>query len=131
MIPGVLDVTGYSGEGCGIVVRSDSWRIGIINDLPRLRREETKQMHCHLGTDEAFVLLNGRAWLYVGGKGVFSDDIKLFEVKPNRIYNIKMGVWHAVIAQSDTVLVIVENESTSKDNTLYHGVETEMLPLID
>ena len=130
MIPGIVDVVSYSGEGCGVVVRSDSWRIGIINDLPRLRREETKQMHCHLETDEAFVLLNGRAWLYVGGKGDFSDDIKPVEVKSGKIYNIKKGVWHAVIAQPDTVLVIVENESTSKKNTLYHDVETEMLPLL-
>ena len=130
MIPDILDVTCYTQEGCGVVVRSDSWRIGIINDLSRLRREKTKEMHRHLETDEAFVLLNDAAWLYIGGEDKIPHNIFLVPLEPNRIYNVKKGIWHAVITQPDTVLLIVENASTSKENTQYHYVETDWLPLI-
>lgn len=36
------------------------------------------------------------------------------------IYNVKKGVYHALLMEKDAKVLIVENHNTSRDNTEYY-----------
>lgn len=54
--------------------------------------------------------------------GVSSDDGK------KKLYNVKKGVWHNLIATPNTILLIVENSSTSSTDSDYYPVTADLLP---
>jgi mannose-6-phosphate isomerase-like protein (cupin superfamily) len=67
-------------------------------------------------TDEVFVLLEGSAYLTIG------LEMTRVDLEPNKIYNVKKGVWHSHIMSPDAKVLIVENSNTSAANS-------EKLPL--
>ncbi len=63
----------------------------------------------HLETDEAFVLLEGKALL-------IEDDTE-YEMEKCKVYNIKKGIWHHIVVSPDATVLVIENSNTSPDNT--------------
>ena len=79
-----------------------------------LMRSGTNYLERHLLTDEVFVLLSGEARLVIG------CDLSKTEMRIGNIYNVKKGVYHALLMEKDAKVLIVENHNTSRDNTEYY-----------
>jgi ureidoglycolate hydrolase len=111
------------------LVYYEGWRVAILNDADKFRREHTTYMERHDQTDEVFVLLAGTASLYIGDGGDDSPGhITLLPMEPKKIYNVKKGVWHCHVSTPDAAILIVENADTAKTNSHYIAVTPDMLP---
>lgn len=106
----------------------EGWRVAILNDAPKFRRETMPYMERHNETDEVFVLLGGACTLYIGDGREDIGTISTVQMEPKKIYNIKKGVWHNLTARPGTSVLIVENANTSKQNSEYYPVTADLLP---
>jgi len=125
----LVEISEHTGEDYKPLVDCNGWRVALLNDAPRFRRETTPYLERHNETDEVFVLLAGTCTLYIGdgaenGIGIVS----LLPMEKKKLYNVKKGVWHNLTATSGTTLLIVENTNTSKENSDYYPVTADMLP---
>jgi len=83
----------------------------------------------HNETDEVFVLMEGQCTLYIGdGKDATPGNISTLEMEKGRMYNIKKGVWHNLTGNEEMKLLIVENSTTSKQNSDFYPITADMLP---
>lgn len=127
----LLEVKSYDGEGYQPLIHTPGWRAALLNDCPeKYRRQTISYFERHMRTDEAFVLLSGGCTLLIGdGTGAHPGAIAAVEMEPKKIYNVRKGVWHNLLATPDMTLFIVENEDTSRQNTEYfRDVTPDMLP---
>ena len=69
----------------------------------------------HLKTDEVFVLLSGKATLYVHDDAV--DRTESTEMQPLKVYNVPRNTWHHIVVSEDASVLVVENRGTAKENT--------------
>ena len=115
----LLEVKSYDGEGYQPLIHTPGWRAALLNDCAeKYRRQTLSYFERHMQTDEAFVLLSGGCTLLIGdGTGSQPGTITAVEMQPKKIYNVRRGVWHNLLATPDMTLFIVENEETSKQNT--------------
>ncbi len=84
-------------------------------------------MQKHDETDEVFVLLNGSCTLFLGGDEEKPGEIIGVDMEPHKLYNIKKGVWHNHIMDEDGEVLIVENRTTSDDNSPIIQLNEEQL----
>lgn len=98
-------------EGYAAVHSFESWRVAYLTYAECF--DNITQLERHNKTDEIFVLLEGSAVLFIG------EDAKQVEMEKNKMYNVKKGVWHNVKVSKDALLMIVENDDTSADNSEY------------
>lgn len=108
----------HEGEGLGAFVDSGGFLVSILNPLPRLCPEETVSMQKHTRTDECFILLRGRAMLYLAGGESAPSEIEAVVLEPGRIYNVLRDVWHAPVMSEDASILLVENRDTDETNSL-------------
>ena len=97
----------FSGEDFKVMLQFEGWKIGFLRYSDRF--SEFKQVERHLRTDEAFILLDGKAVLYT--------ENERCEMKKCTLYNIPKGVWHHIVVSRDATVMVVENADTSADNT--------------
>lgn len=67
----------------------------------------------HLESDEVFVLLKGKATLYIG------KDREPVEMELCKIYNVTAGTWHSIECDEEASVLIAENSDTVKENSEY------------
>jgi hypothetical protein len=77
-----------------------------------------------------FVLLKGRCALIIAGGQDQPDAFSTIAMEPQKCYNIRKGVWHNLILEDDGVVLIVENEDTSRENSAYYTLTGEDKALI-
>ena len=106
-----LDILEYSGDGYKRAVEYGSWTVAFLRYCPEF--EKNTYMEAHLLTDEVFVLLKGRATLYIG------TGREPVEMEPGRLYNVQAGVFHSIEVSRDAEVLICENRNTCRDNTDY------------
>ncbi len=111
LIPSGLEIKEYNGEGYNRTHIYDAWRVAFLNYADHFDR--ITYLERHMLTDEVFVLLCGRAELLIGEKG------EPVEMEPNKLYNIKKGVWHNIRVSRDAKVLIVENSETGRENSEY------------
>ena len=104
-----LEIFSYEGEGYQRTMHFESWRVAIANFGPHFDAERYRYLERHLLTDEAFVLLDGSAVLH-------TDDQSL-ELELFKVYNVPRETWHHIVVSRDAKVLVVENRSTSKENT--------------
>ncbi len=103
----------YEEVGYQKLFSFNSWRIAILNYIEELEPQNIEYLECHKLTDEAFILLEGEAVIFI-----FEDDkIVPYKLNKNEVCNIKAGVYHTHILSEDCKLLIVEEESTSYENS--------------
>lgn len=61
----LISIAAYSGKGIGAMVHCGDFLVSILNHIPRLCPEQTVNMQKHTLTDECFVLLSGKAMIYL------------------------------------------------------------------
>jgi len=114
---GYLEIKEYVGEGYRPCVDYGAWRVAILRYITDLEAANIDTMERHNETDEVFVLLSGRCILYIAeGDGII-ETIHAVDMVPEKIYNIKRGVYHSHTLSRDAVVLIVENRDTGPTNS--------------
>lgn len=101
---GIFD---FHGEDFKSVVEFEGWEIGLLRHSKRFSSYNIEERH--LKTDEAFVLLEGKATLY--------EEAKSYEMEKCKVYNVKKGLWHHIVVSEDATVLVVKNSNTSMKNT--------------
>ena len=112
-----LEIYSHSGSGYEPTMNYESWRVAIANYCDKFDREKYERIEKHLLTDEVFVLLCGKASLVIG------KELEETELEMGKIYNVKAGVYHNVLLEKDSKVLIVENHNTGIDNTEYYDIK--------
>lgn len=108
-----IEITEHNGEGYLPLVRFGSWRVAVANYAEHFDRALYRYYERHMLTDEVFVLLKGEAELVAG------RDAEPVSLQAGKLYNVKQGVWHALLLSRDASVLIVEERETSRENTEY------------
>ena len=111
MINDGIEILEHNGEGFSKIVCFGAWRVAFLRCEERLAH--LKKLERHMETDEVFVLLEGKATLYIG------LEKEPFEMEPFKMYNVKQAVWHAIVVSEDAKVLIVENQDTTEENSEY------------
>lgn len=112
-LPEGLEVFEYTGAGYERTMHYGEWRVAFLNWAEKFDAASDFPPERHMLTDEVFVLLAGSATLEIGASG---EKVSL---QPQRLYNVRAGVWHRVRVSRDACLLIVENHSTGAENSEY------------
>ncbi len=112
-----VEIFEYNGRDYQPTMHFQSWRVAFLNYGDDEEEKKFHRLERHLLTDEVFVLLQGEATLVIG------RDCKKLKMDKNKIYNIKAGVWHAIFMSEDAKVLIVEEHSTSTENSEYVEVK--------
>ncbi len=106
----MIDILEYSGDDFKAVVQYEGWKIGLLRYSDRFSAFDALERHKL--TDEAFVLLDGEATLYIKG-----DAVEEYTMEKNKVYNVHKNVWHHIVVSEDATVLVVENSDTTKENT--------------
>lgn len=112
-----IEVVHYDKEGYQPLIDYESWRVAILNYCDELLIDQIEKMQKHNDTDEVFILLEGECTLFTGGKGDSLEEIDAIFMEPQKIYNVKKGVWHTHTLNQRGKVLIVENRNTSDENS--------------
>lgn len=113
----LLEIREYTGDGYQPIIDYGAWRVAILRYHPELLPDAIHTMQRHDETDEVFVLLAGRCILFIGEGGAAVDTIHAVDMQPLKAYNVKKAAWHAHTLSPDAMVLIVENQDTSKANS--------------
>ena len=102
-----MEVFEHTGNGWKSLFDFEGWRIGMIRYDERFSKR--KEDERHLLTDEAFILLKGNAVIY-------EEDVS-YVMKPYKVYNVKKGLWHHIVLSKEAEVLVVENSSTTRENS--------------
>lgn len=113
-----VQIREYSGPGYQPVVTYATWRVAIMHNADAIEPERLQQVERHLETDEVFVLLGGKCVLIIGmGEGTSVGQLEALPMEPQKVYNIRRGVWHTTIMSGDASVLIIENADTAAVNS--------------
>ncbi len=110
-----IEIKEYTEEGYKPVIDFESWRVAVLNYCDELLPEEITNIQKHDESDEAFILLSGKCILFIYDE--HSDKILGYDMVPKKIYNIKKSTYHTHTLTKDAMVLIVENQNTSDDNS--------------
>jgi ureidoglycolate hydrolase len=113
----LLEVRQHNEPGYLPMVDFEGWRVAVLNFAENLRMENITSMQRHNETDEVFVLLKGRAILFVGQGDEQVTRIHAQPLESYKIYNVKRAVWHHHTLNEDAMVLVVENRDTTYDNS--------------
>ncbi len=108
----MIDILEFRGQDFKAVLDFEGWRIGLLRCSDRF--SALKCFERHRLTDEAFVLLEGSAVIYLRND---NGTIEEYPMMKTKVYNIHKNVWHHITVSENATVLVVENSNTSKDNT--------------
>ncbi|MDF2927431.1 MAG: hypothetical protein K0R57_6345 [Paenibacillaceae bacterium] len=112
-----VEILSYRGEGYQPLVSFNNWRVAVIRYMNRLDHSRFSRLERHLLTDEVFILLSGAATLVIG------MQLQSVPMEPERVYNVRKGVWHGICLSGDACVAVMENDNTGAANTEYITLE--------
>lgn len=130
MDPTLIEIRDYNGEGYRPLIDYASWRVAIMRHCDPHLPEKIERVERHVETDEVFVLLAGRATLFVGDGDPAAHRLLAQEMEPLKLYNVKRNIWHTILFSRDASVLIVENRDTGKQNTQFAPLTPEQRELI-
>lgn len=122
----MIEKLNFTGENYKPVLITDKWQVAYLNTCPEYELESIKKMDVHHNTDEAFVLLEGRAVLIAAE--IVSNDIvfELVDMEHGVTYNIPRGRWHNIVLLKNTRVYLIEDANTHLgDFEFYHLTEEQ------
>lgn len=108
----------FEGIGYQKLFHSRNWRVAMLNFIDELKMDRIGYVECHRETDEAFVLLQGRASLFFAEEN--AGRIERFVCLPlesGKVYKVPAGVYHSHTLSEDAKLLVVEEEDTGYHNS--------------
>jgi ureidoglycolate hydrolase len=121
----LMEVKEFTGIGYSPVVDYGQWRVAVLNFIDEIILERLNTLERHNETDEVFVLLKGKVFLFLGEGNDRAEKIHVTEMQPCKIYNIKKSVWHGCTMSEDASILIIENKNTDKSNTSFYTLSEE------
>ena len=118
-----LNILEFTGEGYKPLVDFDSWRVAFRRFIDEIIPENIQRLERHVETDEVFVLLEGKAILFIGEGEDKIEALLDVEMKPSKLYNVRKNAWHCCVLSRDATILLVENKDTGKQNTDYLTLE--------
>ncbi len=115
----LLEIRPYTGEAYQPLIEFGTWRVAFLRYIDELIPWNITRVERHLETDEVFVLLDGRAVLFLGGGEERVEDLVPVVMEPGRLYNVKCNAWHTIVLSHDATILLVENRDTGEANTEY------------
>ena len=112
-----IEKSQYTGEGLIRVFENDKWMVGIKNWKPANDISGINCLERHNKTDELFVLLAGKCTLLFANEADGELVIEAEKMEPMKVYNIPSTFWHNTVTEKDTKTILVEDSSTSSDNS--------------
>lgn len=107
----------FSGEGMQRVYENEKWTIGIKNWKPANDVTGIDCLERHNLTDEFFVLLEGHCTLIYANETAEGLKFSAVKMEKDKVYNIPATLWHNTITQKDTKMILMEDVSTSMENS--------------
>jgi mannose-6-phosphate isomerase-like protein (cupin superfamily) len=111
------EVQRYEGSGYKPLISFGAWRVAILRFLDELKPERISSMERHLSTDEVFILIQGKALLFIGGNNFKVDEIHPVEIHIGEVCDVKKATWHTLVLSEDAQIIIVENDDTNVENS--------------
>lgn len=99
-LPG-MDVYSFAGEDFGRMFAGSGWQASFLNCGPKFGHRRPPERH--MKSDELFALLQGEATLFIGEEG------REVRMEKGRIYNVRSGTWHQIVAEKDSRVLVIEN----------------------
>ena len=120
-----VEVAAWDRPGYKPLIRSaGDWMAALMNGTPDSWRVPDK-VEAHPRTAELFVLVAGRAMLITAGNGETPGAIQQVAMRPNVLYNVKAGTWHASPMSPDATFVIIEKTGTDEGGSVYAPLSAE------
>ena len=107
----------FNGEGMTRVFENEKWMVGIKNWKPANDITNTNCLERHNKTDELFILIAGKCVLLYANEVDGELVIEAETMEPMKVYNIPATLWHNTVTNKDTKLILVEDSSTSMENS--------------
>ncbi len=115
----LIEIREFHGKGYQPLIDFGEWRVAQLRYLDEIQPDRIDSMERHSETDEVFVLLRGRGVLIVGGRASRVGVIHPQVLQPEKIYNVKRGVWHTILLSREACVLLVENRDTGRHNSEY------------
>lgn len=113
-----ISITTSEKAGYSPVWDYESWRVAMTLDTPEMHRDRITTIAKHLETDEAFILLEGNANLYIGDGGDEVGKLTKYQMEPGKLYVVHPSTWHVTETLAGCRILIVENRNTGDANTI-------------
>lgn len=107
----------FNAEGMNRVYENKKWMVGIKNWKPANDITGIDCLERHNLTDELFILLEGECHLLFANETENGLDIQSIKMERSKVYNIPAALWHNTVTCKDTKMILVEDSSTSMDNS--------------
>ena len=115
----------YTEENYNPVLMTEKWQVAYLNSCPEYELKAINKVDVHENTDEAFILLEGRAVLIAAEVSIAKTEFDLLDMVPGTTYNIPSGVWHNIVLLEKTRVLIVENAYTHLYDFQFHYFSVE------
>lgn len=107
----------YEGEGLLRIYENEQWTVGIKNWKPSSGLDGMNNLERHNETHELFVLLAGKCTLVYANEVHGNLDMQAISMQPFQVYDIPPSLWHNAVMDTDTKMVLIEDSSTSMENS--------------
>ena len=120
----------FGGEGMQRVFENEKWTVGIKNWKPANDITGIDCLERHNLTDELFVLVAGSCTLVYANETDNGLEFGSVAMEPNKVYNIPVTLWHNTITCKDTKMILIEDSSTSMDNSDIYNLDAKELETV-
>ena len=112
------------------IYENEKWMVGIKNWKPANDITGIDCLERHNKTDELFILLAGSCTLLYANETADGLEINKVEMEPMKVYNIPATLWHNTVTKKDTKMILVEDSSTSMENSDIYNLSAEQIETI-
>lgn len=120
----------FDGEGMQRVFENEKWTVGIKNWKPANDITGIDCLERHNLTDELFVLVAGSCTLIYANETEGGLELGAVKMEPNKVYNIPATLWHNTITCKDTKMILIEDSSTSMENSDILSLDAEQIAAV-
>lgn len=107
----------YDGVALSWVHVTEHWGVGIKNYKPANDIANLENLERHNGTDELFVLLDGKCTLLFANEENGSLRIQAMPMTTGKVYAIPAGLWHNTVTEPGVKLVLIEDQASAQSNS--------------
>ncbi|WP_242202033.1 sugar porter family MFS transporter [Aestuariivivens insulae] len=118
-----------NGQGYSPFLIREGWQVAQLNFMPEQDIKNITRLDRHNLTDEAFILLKGKAVLVAAEIHDRGIEYHMELLKPMVTYNIPKKVWHNIVMKKDCEIIIVEKSNTHIDDFEHYDLGPSELEL--